>query len=70
MEEKISEFEVPSIEVSNFATKYLQIKIIDKEKIVKVFINPCSVDELIEKLQSVKLEMQVLADKADSRANF
>lgn len=70
MAEEKTEFEVPTIEVSNYSTKYLQLVITDKEKAVKVFIDPCSVDGLIKKLQSVKLEMEVLSEKAASRANY
>lgn len=69
LEEK-TEFEVPKIEVSNYSTKYLQLLITDKEKAVKVFIDPCSVDGLIKKLQSVKLDMEESAEKSDSRANY
>ena len=70
MSKKKIEIEVPTIEVSNFATKYLQLTITNEETTVEVFIDPGSVDGLIKRLHSVKLEMKVLDSKASSRANF
>ncbi|HEY5592134.1 MAG TPA: hypothetical protein VIK55_14105 [Paludibacter sp.] len=70
MSEKKIELKIPTIEVSNYGTKYLKLTITDNKTTVNVFIDPNEIEGLTKKIQSTTLEMKVLEAKESSIANY